>query len=299
MDLQKIATSRFGVSFGLAIGKSIPKRIGYSLSRWLAEMISRRGSSPMVQAVRSNQWVVRGETLSPSALERATKDVFSHAGRCFIDLYQNIQNPERIKSIVRDDAETQKLIELSKDPSFGAFIVAPHLSNFDLCLLGLAYRGLQAEVLSYGQPTGGYEIQNKIRSQTGLKVTPVSSETHANAIENMRNGGFVVTAVDRPIQRKTHTLNFFGHPSPLPAGHIRMALEAKVPVIIVSAFMDEDGLYQILVSDPVPMIPDLDLDVAIKQNGEAVLRVIEERIQNNPGQWLMYYPVWLGVNLPC
>lgn len=297
MDLQRIFNSSFGVVSGLALGKSIPTRFGYTLSSWVAEILSRRRSSPMVSAIRSNQRIIRGESLSQSDLTKATRDVFTHTGRCFIDLYKNIQNPERLKSKVQDNYGTQQLIEQSKDPSYGAIVVAPHMSNFDLCLLGLAYRGLKAQVLSYGTPTGGYKIQNKIRAHSGLKITPVCTDTHIHAVEFLKYGGFVITAIDRPIIRKTHYLNFFGHPSPLPAGHIRMALEAKVPIIVVSAFLDEQGLYQIHISDPIPMVPNREYDSAIRYNGETVLRVVEERIQNNPGQWLMYYPVWPEVNL--
>jgi len=249
----------------------------------------------MVAAVRQNQWVVRGGNLSPQELDSAVAEVFTHAGRCFVDLYHNLHKPDGILARVADSPKTQEYIQRSLDPDFGAFIVAPHLSNFDLCLLSLAYRGLCGQVLTYGQPTGGYQIQNRIRAETGLQITPVSPETHEKAIENMKNGGFVITAIDRPIRRKAHYLNFFGRPSPLPAGHIQMAIEASVPIIVASARLDETGDYQIDFSDPIPMQRTGDSAEEIRVNGEAVLRLIEERIRANPGQWLMYYPAWPDV----
>ena len=230
--------------------------------------------------------------MTKKALELAAQEVFSHAGRCFIDLYQNLQNPEGMKALVMEDQKSQKLIQQSQKRSQGGFIVAPHISGFDLCLLALAYRGLYGQVLTYGQPTGGYQIQNDIRSHTHLDITPVSPEVHQQAIQNLRTGGFVITAIDRPIRRKGHMLTFFNRPSPLPAGHIRMALEAKVPVIVASASMDYSGIYHIDFSDPIPMIEHTDTTTTIKTNGEKILNVIEERIRKNPGQWLMYYPVW-------
>lgn len=146
--------------------------------------------------------------------------------------------------------------------------------------------------MTYGNPTGGYKIQNDIRSQTGLILTPISPEVLRQAIENMRSGGFVITAVDRPILRKTQKMDFFGHPSPLPAGHIRMAIKAEVPIIVVAAEMQTDHLYHINISDPIELIHNSDPDEEIRVNGEAVLRVIEGYIRQAPSQWLMYYPVW-------
>jgi KDO2-lipid IV(A) lauroyltransferase len=235
---------------------------------------------------------VRGQQSSIDEIKIAIEDVFSHAGRCFVDLYHNLQNPIGLKRLSPLSPGLEQLISQSYYDSPGAFIVAPHLSNFDLVLLAAAYRGLKAQVLTYGNPSGGYKIQNDIRSQTGLDITPVSSAVHQQAIKNLRKGGFVVTAVDRPVRSKKQSMNFFGYPSTLPAGHIRMALKAEVPIIVVAAEMQADQLYHLNISDPIEMVHIQDSDEEIRINGEAVLRVIESFIRKSPGQWLMYYPVW-------
>jgi KDO2-lipid IV(A) lauroyltransferase len=290
--MQRFFNSSFGVSFGLALGRLISPHLGYRLSVFGAKILARRADSPMVNAVRANQFVVRGSKSKPDELDQAVVEVLTHAGRCFVDLYHNIQNPARLKSCSPVTPALESLIAQSHTDTDGAFVVAPHLSNFDLVLLAAAYRGIKAQVLTYGNPTGGYKIQNEIRTKTGLNITPVSSEVHRQAIENMRNGGIVITAVDRSIRRKAHYMNFFGQPSPLPAGHIRMALKAKVPVIVAAAEWQTDGLYHLHLSDPIELVQDPDPNEEIRINGEAVLRVIERHIRKNPGQWLMYYPAW-------
>ena len=292
MAMQRFISSRIGVGTGLFLGRTIPSSLGYRLTAIAAKFISRRKSTSIVQAVMQNQAVVRGLPYPGGELEFASEEVFQHAGRCFIDLYQNLGNPEKLISFVKIDAMAKKLIEYSDDQSFGAFIVAPHLSNFDLCLLAMAYRGLKAMVLSYGQPRGGYKIQNKIRSQTGLEITPVEGKTHDQAVSKLINGGLVITAVDRPIRKKAHMLDFFDRPSPLPTGHIRMSIQAGVPIIVASASLEQDGKYAIVLSDPIEMKTTRDRNSDIKANGERVLNEIETRIKTHPGQWLMYYPVW-------
>ncbi len=295
MDMQRFISSRLGIGIGLLIGRIMPPVLGYRLTSFTASIFARRKTSAIVQAVMQNQAVVRGGNLSVDELEESTKEVFSHAGRCFIDLFQNLSDPEKIKGLVTYDAAAEKLIKYSNDSSFGAFIVAPHISNFDLCLIAMAYHGLQASVLTYGQPKGGYQIQNKIRSQTGLEITPVDDKTELEAVETLRNGGLVITAVDRPVRKKARMLTFFNHPSPLPTGHIRMAIQAKVPIIVASASMGKDGEYAIQLSDPINMKTTNDPHSDIKVNGEAVMAEIEGRIRDHPGQWLMYYPVWPDV----
>ena len=290
--MQRFFNSAFGVNLGLALGRLTPPQLGYHLATLGAKFLARRDDSPLVQAIRSNQAVVRSLDLASEALDEAVQEVLIHAGRCFMDLYHNLQNPSGLKTLTPLTPGLENLIRLSHDDSPGAFIVALHLSNFDLVLLAAAYRGLTAQILSYGNPTGGYQIQNDIRAQTGLNITPVSPEAHQQAIENMRRGGIIATGVDRPIRRKVHCLHFVGQPSPLPAGHIKMALAAEVPIIVVAAEMKTDGLYHLHIADPIEMIRNSDPDEEIRINGEAVLRKIEAYIRQAPGQWLMYYPVW-------
>jgi lauroyl/myristoyl acyltransferase len=290
--MQKFFNSSFGVTLGLAIGRHLPTALGYRLSAFGARRLANRTNSPMVKAVRANQHVVRGESSTPEELDQAVVEVFSHAGRCFVDLYHNLQDPDDLKALCPPTDDMKRLIAWSQDDEFGAFVVAPHLSNFDLVLLSAAYQGLKGQVLTYGTPSGGYKIQNEIRAETGLNITPVSPKAHQQTIENLRQGDFVITAVDRPIRRKAHFMNFFGHPSPLPAGHIRMSLEARVPIIVAAVEMKTDQLYHLHISDPIPLIRHDDPDEEIRINGEAVLQVIEGYIRNNPGQWLMYYPAW-------
>jgi KDO2-lipid IV(A) lauroyltransferase len=297
MKVQKIIQSRFGVGLGLFIGRHIPTRLGYKLVYSSAKILATRRKLSIVQAVKQNQKIIRNEPTVKYELEKAARDVFAHAGRCFIDLYKNLDNPEKMKSMVAFDAAAEQLIEYSNDSSFGAFIVAPHLSNFDLCLLTMAYRGLKAQVLTYGQPSGGYQIQNRIRSETGLDITPVNDHTHKDAVSRMKEGGLVITAVDRPIRKKTHMLDFFNLPSPLPVGHIRMSLDAGVPIIVASASLKESGKYYIRLSEPIFLKKQNDVETELKMNGETVLREIEDHIRAYPGQWLMYYPVWPEVKV--
>jgi KDO2-lipid IV(A) lauroyltransferase len=298
MNLQMITNSRVGVKLGFWLGKTLPPKLGYLLSEWIADLFSHTKSNPMVDAVRLNQSVVQKYLAKQEHLDKIVKGVFTHAGHCFVDLYRTLGDKNKILEIVSDSKASQEFVNLSRDGSFGAFIAIPHLSNFDLCLLALAYRGVDGHVLTYGQPTGGYEIQNKIREQTGLEITPINPSSLKRAIKRMKNGGFVFTGVDRPIKKTNMELLFFGRPCPLPTGHIRMAEKAKVPIIVASASKNPEGKYSIHFSDPITIQSYSDPETVVRRNGEAILKIIENRILAHPDQWLMYYPVWPNISTP-
>jgi len=293
MDIQTVLNSRYGINTGLAIARALPPRIGNFVSKLLVHVITMRKSSPINRSVRLNQWIVHNKELTSQELDRQVKKVLFHGAHCLYDFFHVLSDKNKIMELAPLTKNAQKWIDLSRNGKIGGFIVGPHLSNFDLVLLSYAFRGLQGLVLTYGSPTSGYDIQNKIREMTGLEILPATGEeTHQKAIDYMKSGGFVITGVDRPLRKKSHMMNFFGYPSPLPAGHIRMALEANVPITVVAARMHPSGLYDVFVSDPIEMIHKNDQLEEVRINGEAVLKVIENFIRKVPEQWLMFYPVW-------
>lgn len=272
----------------------LPPSIGHAIGRYIADLYSAQKQSPLVQAVRANQWIARDKQLSSEQLDTAVRDVFRHAAHCYYDFYGNMKKPDAIKRMVRLTPHVETLIQRSRagNGSQGAMVVGPHLSNFDLSMLAIAYQGFQAQGISPEQPPGGYVIQNQIRASTGLNITPASQKSLHQAIERMRNGRVVFTGVDRPVKGEKQNPDFFGQPSNLPTGAIRMALKAEVPVIVVTSWMDAEGVYHIESSMPISMQNYDDRTTTILKNTEAVLAMVAESVCKFPEQWLMFYPVW-------
>ena len=292
MNPQALVTSRLSVGFGLAIARNIPTAVSYPLGSFLAQRLTQRQGLALVEVVKQNQLIVHGGKLTPEELHQRVKDVFTYAGRCFIDFYRNYKNLEKLQDKVLINDDLERLVRLSQDPTFGAFLVVPHLSSFDLMLLAAAAKGFRAKVLTIGNPTGGYKLQNDIRATSGLEIMPVSRRAHVRAIDTLRNGGFVLSGIDRPIPEQKRTLNFFGLPSPLPDGHVRMALKAGVPIMVAAVHMNSDGLYQLSLSEPIPMVRMTEPRREIRSNAENILQIIESHILAHPTQWQMFYPVW-------
>lgn len=292
MNLQSLTNSRFGVGLGLALGRNVPTPLSCPVIRFMAKKMSRWQRGGLVQAVRRNQAMIHDRLLDSAELKRATEEVFRYTGRCFVDLYRNTGDAKKILNKIRINDDLERLVALSRDPSFGAFVVVPHMSSFDLMLLAAARLGLETKVLTFGQPTGGYKLQNEIRAMSGLDVMPISRRANLSALGALREGGFVLTAVDRPVAEQNRQFRFFGRPSPLPDGHIRMAQKADVPVLAAAVHMDDEGFYQLTLSEPVAMRKTADPLADIKTNAEAVLGILERYIRAHPTQWQMFYPVW-------
>jgi lauroyl/myristoyl acyltransferase len=291
MNLQSFSTSSFATKSVMALCK-LPSSLGHRVGRLIADLYTTQKDSPLIRAVRLNQSVIRNGQISDNELDTAVRDVFRHAAHCYCDFYGNINRPKNIKEMVSFSPNVEALIQRSQLGEEGAMVVGPHMSNFDLIMLAIAHQGFRAQGISPEQPPGGYIIQNQIRESTGLEITPASSKTLQQAIDRMRNGGVVFTGIDRPVKGEKINPNFFGRPSFLPTGAIRMAMKAEVPVIVVYAWMNSDGKYHIEISEPIPMQKYTNRKSTIQENTETVLGIVTEAIRKVPNQWLMFLPVW-------
>jgi len=272
----------------------MPQKMGDWFIKSISSVIGSLKNLDITSSIRSNQYVVSGGTLSDLELAQRTKQVLSHAGRCYYDLYHYYDMQEKIDKIVPWSETMTEFVNLSREDQ-GYLVVAPHLSNFDLVVARLVRGGFEGKVLSYPNPGSGYQLQNEIRKSLGMDLIPLGdSSLETEIVDYLKAGGIVATGVDRPVtsRKKRHYSKLFGRPSPLPLGYITTAIAADVPIIVVAAFMRPDGSYGLRLSKPIMLIKYGNKLDDILLNAERVLKKIEEFIKLAPEQWLMYYPVW-------
>jgi KDO2-lipid IV(A) lauroyltransferase len=292
IDQQKIISSRFGVGFALLMGRLTPTRLGYAMAFRIADVISSRNSWPLVQVVRANQMVVSQGRLSGHELDQAVKGTFRNTARAIYDFYHYFHDTEAIKRMITFDPPVQRLIDRTQTGEAGLVVVGIHMSSFDLALRAISLLGLRAMMLTLTEMTGGHQWQHNMRRSIGLEIFPANMATLRQSINWLREGGAVLTGVDRPVGDNKYRPRFFGHPSALPVFHIQMALRADVPIVMVAMVRQPDDTYHFMVSDPIQMQHHPDRRMQITTNAEAVLKVAEDFIRLAPQQWSISYPVW-------
>jgi KDO2-lipid IV(A) lauroyltransferase len=291
MNFQNLINSRLGVGSALLLGQLMPRLIGYPLARHIAGWFSSSKSSELVRAMRVNQWVVHEGALTPDQLDEIVNNVFVNSSRALYDLYHNLHSPKVINNLVVFSDAFSHMLEQYKESGRGAIIVAPHLGSFDIGGLALAIRKIPFQTLSYPNPGDGYQLQNYIREKYGLYITPMSVSSMREAEQRLREGGLVLTGLDRPLPGSKYKPKFFGRPTALPVSYIPMAIKNKVPVTVVCCYADQDR-YVLDASKKVEMIAFKDRQEEIELNAERVLFEAGKMIRAHSNQWFMYYPLW-------
>jgi KDO2-lipid IV(A) lauroyltransferase len=290
----------FLIRLAMVIGKVLPRKLGLKLATQIGTLMGKNKGSPMVSAIRANQWVIHNQSLDPDTLEKLPQIVFQSSVKCFFDYFYFLSRPSKLKRIVEISPEAMEAFKRiwEKKP---CVVVCPHTSNFDLMGYVLTLYDLDVQVLSFPNPNASYKLQNQLRESLGIFVTPMNLNAFRQARKRLKDGGSILTGLDRPLdkaQDHKYQSTFFGFESNLPISYVRMAKEAGAPVFIMAAASQPDGKYRLEGSQPIWMEAGESLKEEISMNAQRVLAVAEPIIKQYADQWAMFYPVWpkfLGV----
>lgn len=292
VDLQKIINSSLSLRLVSALAQRLPLRVGYRIADIAAAQIARQRNVKVVQAVRANQWVIRGENLNGKTLDQVVHETFRYWARSIFDLYHYIQTPNAAGQLIVLEPSFQRIAQRPEFDKRGLIIVGLHLSNFELVLQWLCSQGMKPLILTIPDPQGGRRVEYEMRKRTGLKLLPASLGAFRQAIKHLQRGGMVVTGIDRPISSPQACPRFFGRPAALHMHHIFLATKAHVPIVVAVPNLQGDGKYHVFASDFLEMEPHPDPEVEMLRNAEKILGIAEEFIRRAPQQWSVPLPVW-------
>jgi lauroyl/myristoyl acyltransferase len=289
---RKIINSSFGINSAYLIGKYMPNWLGQRFVALTADWISAHKHWNLVQAVRCNQWVARGENINGHALDDVVRENFRSIANSIFDLYHNIDNPSAFLRIVEPNPTAIQLVQRPEFSDRGLILAGLHISNFDMVFQTGGLAGMKALVLTLPELNTGYQKQVEMRVQKGMQIIQASVGTVKHCIDHLKAGGLVLTGIDRPDAGSRYRPRFFGRPAALPIHHVFLALKARVPVILGATIKRADGKYHLKFSEPIDMQSHPDRETEILLNAENILHVAETFIREDPTQWAMTFPVW-------
>jgi lauroyl/myristoyl acyltransferase len=300
LNLQPILNSPHSVQLISTLGRVMPVKLGYRLADMVTSRLAVRQDLNIVRAVRLNQWVVRGQSLSPQELDQAARETLRQTARSIFDLHHFLHNPQASRELISFDSGAENILQRQEFSSRGLMIVGIHLTGFDLVLQCLSSQGFRPLTLTIPNPQGASRTEYEMRKKTGMNLVPTSPAAFRQALRYLQRGGTVLTGMDRPVPDPEVRPRFFGYPSVLPIHHIYLAVRAQVPVRIIASFRQPDGSYQLHTSTTIEMETVSNRELELLHNAEKILAIAEDFIRPAPQHWTMSLPVWpqLGDRVP-
>lgn len=285
-------SSKPATRLGLYIGRHLPPWVGYRLSRFASNFVARRKPANY-WTVFANLRQVLGPQAEDAVLHDMVRQVFLHAGQVYYDFYHaSGRTIEDLATAVQVPAAMIDLLKTEVERGRGAVVLGLHMSSFDLSMIAIGAHGVPIHVLTLADPGAGFQIQNRLRARAGIEVTPISSESLRLAIQRLSSGWTVFTGGDRPVQGEQASIEFFGRPSFLPVGPVRLATISGAPVVVASCHHDPGVGYVVEFTGPIEMVRTGSRHQDIFSNARRVAAVIEGYVRAHPEQWLMFHRLW-------
>jgi KDO2-lipid IV(A) lauroyltransferase len=266
--------------------------MGYGLSRVVSKVVGRRKPANY-WTVWDNLRQVLGPEADDATLHEMVREVFCHAGQVYYEFYHaSGLTREELSTAAQVPAAMLDLLKTEVERGRGAVVLGLHMSSFDLSMMAIGAHGVPIQALTLADPGPGFQIQNRLRARAGIEVTPISSESLRLAIRRLKSGWTVFTGGDRPVHGEQALIEFFGRPSYLPVGPVRLATIAGAPVVVASCHHDPATGYAVEFTGPIEISRTGDRRRDILSNARRVASVIEAYVGAHPEQWLMFHRLW-------
>lgn len=292
MSLVRFASHPRTLQLALFLSGKIPPGAARRAARWLAGLTTRLGPEA-VRILKANV----GQVLGPGRggeVGPITREALANFLHGYYDLFRAWNLPQdQFAALVRFPAWALDKIRAVGAAGRGVVLVFPHTGSFDLVGQAMSAYVPQVQVLTLPDPSPGFQRLNEMRRRRGAEVTPLSPGALRQALRNLRQGGVVGVAGDRPVSELDPPFVFFGRPARVPSGHVRLALRTGALVAVAAAVWDAESGQYTLDFEPfleVERTGDEEEDVAL--NMRCVLDALERLIRRWLDQWVMLVPVW-------
>ena len=239
-----------------------------------------------------NLEVVFPTQYSKKELRQIASECFYLRSRALYDFYHYRNDIAALRKHIHVTPKAQSLMNQIAQSDRGSIAISPHFVGADVVAIELAQQIKNIQVLSIANPKRSYQLDNQIREDYGLRITPASMTALRSAAKTLKAGGMVATGIDRAFPEEHFPNNFFGKPAYLPTFYIRLAIHYQVPIYQFIGLVDGDGKYTMDGTGPIWLKKYPSLKEEVIENSKEIITLTESAIQAHPEQWAMFHPLW-------
>jgi KDO2-lipid IV(A) lauroyltransferase len=249
------------------------------------------------QVVRAHMRRVLGPGATDEAVELAARQCFAVYGRYWAEAF-------RIGTLTRSELdagmEWEGLVhvEHALQQGKGAMVAMPHVGGFDWGGAWFAASGYPATVVAESlDPPELFAFFKSLREGFGLEVVELGEAAGSAILRRLRTNGLVGLVCDRDIAGTGAEVEFFGHPTTIPAGPATLALRTGAAILPSAVYFEPDGLHRGVVRPPIEVARTGNLRADVQRITQALATEFENLIRVAPEQWHVLQPLWPDIQL--
>ncbi len=274
---------------GWRLVRTLPERTAYKLFSLIGRRVVKRNGKS-VQRLRSNLARVK-PGLSKGELEALVSRAFDSYMRYWCDTFR-IQDwsTERIQESVTLN-NGHLLIDPMKSGK-GVVIALPHSGNWDhagayFCSIGIPL----VTVAERLKPEALFQKFLQYRNSMGFEVLSLDSRSFVTLLKRAREKRLIALVADRDLSRSGVDVDFFGHPSRMPAGPALLAIKTGIPLVIAHVSYKPVGIHIDFTEVPIPT--EGSESEKISATVQACADLFAKGIAQYPEDWHMLQRIWV------
>ncbi len=251
---------------------------------------TRMGSRSAV--VRTHMRRVLGPGASDETVEHAARQCFAVYGRYWAEAFR-ISTLTAAELDAGMEWEGLVNVERALQAGKGAMLAMPHIGGFDWGGAWFAASGYPATVVAESlQPPELFDFFKTLREGFGLEVVELGESAGTAIIRRLRSNGVVGLVCDRDIAGTGAEVEFFGHPTTIPAGPATLALRTGAAIIPCAVYFEADGMHRGVIRPPLDASRTGNLRDDIQRITQDLANEFENFIRLAPEQWHVLQPNW-------
>lgn len=274
---------------GWRLVRTLPEEIAYKLFSLIGRR-AVRANGKSVQRLRSNLSRVKPE-LSKSELDDLVSRSFDSYMRYWCDTFR-IQDwsVERIQRSVT--LNNGHLLIDAVQTGKGVVVALPHSGNWDhagayFCSIGIPL----VTVAERLKPEALFQKFLAYRSSMGFEVLSLDSRSFVTLLKRAREKRLIALVADRDLSRSGVDVEFFGHPSRMPAGPALLAIKTGIPLVVAHVSYKTIGIHIDFTEVQIPA--EGSESEKISATVQACADLFAKGIAQHPEDWHMLQRIWI------
>jgi lauroyl/myristoyl acyltransferase len=285
----RLVTAGFSVAWTLI--RRLPPRMSYAVFQRLADR-SWRKHGTSVQRLEANLSRVCPD-LSEAQVRELSREGMRSYLRYWCDAFRlPAWSREEVTATFRMDHV--EILDAAMATGRGVIVALPHMGNWDHAGAWAALRyGHLVTVAERLKPESLFDKFLVYRQSLGMEVHALGTTGILDVLQTrLREGKLLALLADRDLSGSGVPVTFFGHPTKMPPGPARLALETGA--VLLTATLWYDGPVAIAdIGEPIPVPTEGDQASRIHTMTQQMADVFARGIAEHPQDWHMLQRLWL------
>lgn len=274
-----------------------PVWIGYLIADIAGHVMYWRFLDYRRAVIDNLRHIYRGN-VSEATLRRQARWIFRISARNFWDLstVPHLTHPE-IGNMIRVAEGSWDSLHETLGRGHGAILVTGHVGAFDFTGQYIIAGRFRPLVLT--APTVSplfFAGVTYLRGSMGARIHVANPRALRRIVTALRNKEPVMMVADRNFSDSGSDVNFFGSPTRLPAGAVKLARETGAPIVPVFTYRENirkrERRFVYYLGKPLWIEKTANRERDIARGMETMVKILERHIAMAPEQWVMFQRVW-------